>query len=302
MTGMHSGELAAVATAFLWTLSTMAWTSAGRRIGSLSVCFHRLMITCVMLAAYGGLVRERWLPTDADGRTWLLLGLSGLLGFFLSDLCAFEALLLIGPRLTLLFFTLSPPIAAAISWGFLGEALNARHWLAMLVTLAGITWVVLERSEAETAARPPRRWTIGLVLAIAAAVSQAAGMVLSRNGIGQYDAVAATFIRVLGALPGYLLLVSVLARWNLIFTSLRQFQAMGIVVAGSVVGPFLGVVLCMVALRHSPAGVVATIVSTMPVLVLPFTILVYRERVSLRAVAGAVISVIGVALMCLGDA
>jgi drug/metabolite transporter (DMT)-like permease len=279
----------------------MAWTSAGRRIGSLSVCFHRLMITCLFLAAYGGLVRQRWLPTDADGPTWLLLGLSGLLGFFLSDLCAFEALLLIGPRLTLLFFTLSPPIAAAISWVFLDEALTARHWLAMLVTLAGIAWVVLERPDAEEAAHPPRRWTIGLLLAITAAVAQAAAMVLSRQGIGQYDAVAATFIRVLGALPGYLLLVSVAARWNSVFTSLRHVQAMGIVVVGSVIGPFLGVVLCMVALRHSPAGVVATIVSTMPVLVLPFSILVYRERVSLRAAAGAVLSVVGVGLMCWGQ-
>jgi drug/metabolite transporter (DMT)-like permease len=36
----------------------------------------------------------------------------------------------------------------------------------------------------------------------------------------------------------------------------------------------------------------------MPVLVLPFAILLFREKVSFRAAAGAVISVLGVALMC----
>jgi Amt family ammonium transporter len=59
MKEMQLGELAAVAAAVLWTLSTLAWTSSGRRIGALAVSFHRLMITCVFLAVYGGLVRAK---------------------------------------------------------------------------------------------------------------------------------------------------------------------------------------------------------------------------------------------------
>ena len=136
---------------------------------------------------------------------------------------------------------------------------------------------------------------------MAAAMAQATGMVLSRKGIGNYDAVAATLIRVLGALPGYLVFVTVLRRWPSIFAAVRQTRAMAIVLTGSLIGPLLGVVLCMIALRHCPAGVVTTIVSTMPVLVLPFSILLFHERVSLRAVAGAVLSVVGVALMCWGS-
>jgi drug/metabolite transporter (DMT)-like permease len=68
---------------------------------------------------------------------------------------------------------------------------------------------------------------------------------------------------------------------------------------GVPVGPFAGVILFMVALRHCHAGVVSTIVATMPVLILPFSILLYRERVSLRAVGGALISVAGVAMLML---
>ena len=62
---------------------------------------------------------------------------------------------------------------------------------------------------------------------------------------------------------------------------------MGILCLGTLVGPFAGVILFLVALRHSPAGVVLTIVATMPVLILPFSIFLYRERVSLRAAGGA---------------
>ena len=120
----------------------------GHRIGSLAVCFLRLLITCVFLSVYGGVVRNSWLPTDADRQTWWLLGLSGMFGFFVADVCSFRALLLIGPRLTLLILSLIPPTAAVLSWIFLEEQLTLRHWLAMAITLAGITWVVLERSGA----------------------------------------------------------------------------------------------------------------------------------------------------------
>jgi drug/metabolite transporter (DMT)-like permease len=300
MQGTQLGELAAVAAAVLWTLSTLAWTSSGRRIGALAVSFHRLLITCVFLAVYGGLVHGRCLPTDASGETWLILGLSGLMGFFVCDLCAFKALLMIGPRLTLLLQALSPPTAAIISWIVMGETLVARQWLAMVVTISGITWVVLERQAHPGAARSERPSAAGILLAVTAAVAQAIAMMLSRRGIGQYDAFAATFIRVLAAIPGYVVLLTVLGRWPAVFGAVRDARAMAIVTVGCVVGPFLGVAVCMVALRHSPTGVVATIVNTMPVLILPFAILMYRERVSFRAAAGALVTVIGVGLMCWG--
>ena len=300
MTGLQIGELAAVGAAVLWTLSTLAWTSSGRRIGALPVSFHRLMITSVFLVLYGGLVRGRWLPTDADGRTWLILGLSGLMGFFVCDLCAFKALLMIGPRLTLLLQALSPPTAAILSWIVMGETLLARQWVAMGITLGGITWVVLERQAGTGAERGRRPSAAGVLLAVVAALTQAIAMMLSRQGIGQYDAVAATFIRVLAAIPGYVVLLTVVGRWPAVFAAVRDARAMAIVTVGCIVGPFLGVAVCMVALRHSPTGVVATIVNTMPVLILPFAILMYRERVSFRAAAGALVTVIGVGLMCWG--
>lgn len=298
MNGPHLGEWAAMATAFLWTLSMLTWTLAGKQIGSLAVCFWRLMISLLLLTAFSGLVRHRWLPTDAEGQTWLWLSLSGLAGYFLSDLCAFRALLLIGPRRTLLFQSLSPPAAALISWLFLGESLSTRHWLAMAVTLTGITWVVRERRERMEFEATAGQVRAGIALAAAAAFAQATGAVLSRKGIGDYDAVAATFIRVLGALPGYIVLLTVLRRWPPIFAALRQTRAVAIVCVGSLIGPLLGVTLFMIALRHTTAGVVTTIVSTMPVLVLPFAHFLFHEKITLRAVAGAVLSVLGVALMC----
>jgi drug/metabolite transporter (DMT)-like permease len=297
MTTVQLGELAAIGTALLWTLSALAWTSAGKHIGTVALSFIRLVVAMLMLAVYGKLVRGLALPTDATPRTWLILASSGLMGFFVADLCLFKSFLLIGPRLSLLVLSLSPPIAALISWVFLSEALAARQWMAMAVTLGGIAWVVFEQQDSDKKPHERRGLRLGILLALAGAAGQAIGGVLSRHGIGDYDAAAATFIRILGGLAGYLVLITLLGRWPQTLAATGHRRAMFILTLGALVGPFAGVVLCMVAFRHCQAGIVLTIIATMPVLILPFSILLYREKVSLRAVSGAVISVFGVAML-----
>jgi drug/metabolite transporter (DMT)-like permease len=302
MTWEQIGEIAAVGTAVLWTLSTLAWTSAGRHIGALPVSFLRLVIACVPLAAYGAVVRGHWLPTEAGSHTWLILGVSGLFGFFLADLCLFKAFLLIGPRLSLLLQSFTPPVTALISWWFLRDQLAWRQWLAMVITLTGVVWVVLEQPANDAERLPWKVLSRGIFLALISAVAAAVGYVLSKRGIGDCDPVAATFIRILGAMAGYIVLVTLFGRWNAIAAASRHTRAMGIITLGAMVGPFLGVALCMVALRYCRAGVTATIISTMPVLILPFLVVLYREKVSLRAAGGAVVSVAGVALLMMQPA
>ena len=102
------GEFAAVGTALLWTLSAVAWTTAGRHVGALVVSFVRLLVATVLLAGHGLLFRGLVLPTDASYEQWRVLGLSGFLGFFLADLLLFKAFLMIGPRRSLLLYSLTP--------------------------------------------------------------------------------------------------------------------------------------------------------------------------------------------------
>jgi drug/metabolite transporter (DMT)-like permease len=299
MTPQQLGELAAVGTAVFWTLSAMAWTSAGKYVGAVSVSFVRLLIACVFLMIYGQCTRGMALPTDATASQWLYLGISGFLGFFVSDLCLFNAFLMIGPRRSLLVQSLTPPLAAIISWIFLSETFALRHWAAMGVTLAGIVWVVLEQPDIPHAPDQKKQQRLGLLLAVAAAVAQAFSFTLAKKGIDNYDPVATTFVRILGALAAYLALLTVLGHWRSILNTVRHRRAMTILSLGALVGPFIGVILSMVAIQHCQVGIVSTILATMPVLILPPTVLVYHEKVSLRAVAGAILSVIGVALLVL---
>ncbi len=299
MTQEQIGEFAALSTAVLWTLSALAWTSAGKHVGSLAVGFLRLVLAVGMLMAYGYFRRGLAWPSDAPLRVWQVLGVSGFLGFFVSDLCLFKAFLVIGPRLSLLVTSLTPLMTVLISWVWQGRNLDSQSWLGMAITLAGVLWVVLEQRDGDEHPHSRKTLRYGLFLAFVATVAQSFGMVLAKDGIANYDPAASALIRVFGALIGYFLLITLIRRWRPIVAASRQRKPMLIVLGGTVVGPVVGVSMCMLALQNCHVGVVTTILATIPVMILPFSVYLYGERVSARAIGGAMIAAAGVALLML---
>jgi len=303
--GVYRGELAALATAFCWTLSALAFTAAARRLGSVVLNLIRLLMAFVLLSVYGWAARGLPLPSDATAHNWFWLSLSGFVGFALGDLCLFRSLVLLGPRLTTLLMALAPPIAAVVGWLWLGEGMSVRGVAGMAMTVAGVAWVVLERrvptaGRAPGALGPPQSVSVaGVLLGLGGAVGQAVGLVLSKLGKAGYDAFAGTQIRIIAAAVGFAVLLTALRAWPRFLAALRHPGGMGYAALGSAFGPALGVALSLVAVEYARVGVAATLMAIVPVLIIPFVILVYREKVSLRAVAGAALAVAGIALLFL---
>jgi len=82
----HFGEFAALLTALFWTVSAIAFETASRRLGSLSVNILKLVIGLVFLSVLIFLRRKILLPADASPENWIWLTLSGLAGFVFGDL------------------------------------------------------------------------------------------------------------------------------------------------------------------------------------------------------------------------
>lgn len=298
MTASFAGQLAALGTATCWAFSALAFDSAARRIGVLTLNLIRLVIAFgfLSLAAWG--MRGLPLPTDATPHAWGWLAVSGLVGFVFGDLCLFRAYVLIGPRLGMLVMSLAPPLTALIGWLVLGETLSGRDLLGMTLTVSGIGWAVLERNPGAALA-DARPSFMGLALAFCGALGQAAGLVLSKVGMGSYDAVAATQVRVLAGAAGYALLFIPLRWWPRVPEALRDRKALALSSVGAFFGPFLGVSLSLYAVRNTVAGVAASIMAVSPVLIIPLVVLLRRERVGIGGIFGTVVAVAGVALLFL---
>jgi drug/metabolite transporter (DMT)-like permease len=310
MRSIPYGELAALGTAACWTTSSLAFTAAGRRIGSLSLNLIRLVLGFFFLVAFCALTRGLPLPTDATREAWAWLSLSGAVGFVIGDLCLFRAFVVIGPRISTLIMSLVPPIAATLGWLWLGERLGPMDLAGMALTLAGIIWVVLERAP-RVAALPGVAAAVqpghtggmsharGIALAVLGAVGQAVGLVLSKLGMGDYDPFAATQIRIIAGIAGFSLVFFAVRWWGRVFESVRHKAGMGYAALGAFSGPFLGVSLSLVAVQRTQTGVATTLMATVPVMILPVLIVFRLERVSVRAAFGAALAVGGVALLWL---
>ena len=292
----HPGELAAMATAVLWTGSAVFFETAGRRIGSLNVNLLRLLLASGFLAVQGLVVHGRALPLDAPLEAWGWLSLSSLAGFVIGDLCLFRALVVIGARLSMLIMALAPLMTSLFGWAALGETLSGTQFLGMMVTLAGIAWAVLETGNGD-GLTGPGKWK-GVALALLGAAGQAGGLVLSKLGLADWhDPFAAAQIRVLTGVAGFTLILTAIHWWPKFALALKDRRGVAFTTAGAIVGPFLGVSMSLLAVQLTQAGVASTIMATTPVLILPVVIFVKRERVSPRAAFGAVMAVAGVAVL-----
>ena len=302
---LHVGELAALTTAVCWATSSIAFTRAGRRIGSLSLNLLRLSLALVFAATLATIRHGHPVPLGATTEQWLWLSLSGLVGFVLGDLCLFRAFVTLGPRLSLLLMATAPPMTALLGWLALGERLAAIDLAGMALTLAGITWVLTSQpAEARPAPQvgqepPDMSRRTGVLLGLGGALGQAGGLVLSKHGMGDYDAFAATQIRILAGIAGFAAIYTAIGWWPKFFTALRDRPSLKLATLGATLGPFLGVSFSLVAVQNTAAGVAASIMATTPILVIPLSAWLDREKIRWPDLAGAVLAIAGVALLFL---
>ncbi len=301
---MYFGEIAALLTAVFWTVTSMSFESAGKKVGSLSVNLIRLVVAFFIYGVVNYFRRGLFLPLDATTESWLWLALSGLVGFVMGDLLLFQAFVVIGARISMLIMALTPPITVFVSWMILGEVLSPMNWLGMIVTLTGISIVILKREKKEENSKKRRKISTnysftGILLAFGGAVGQGVGLVLSKKGMGEYDAFAASHIRVITGTIGFAIIILIAKKYGKVWKALQHKPAMKRIALGSLFGPFLGVSFSLLAIQHTQAGIAATIMSIVPVLIIPPAILFFHEKVNWKEIIGAVITVGGVAVFFL---
>ncbi len=292
------GELAAVATAISWTLVGLFFSQASKRIGSVSVNFYKLIFGFTMLSITAYFVRGVAFPVDATLKNWIWLALSGVVGFFLGDYFMLKAYVEVGVRVSMLMMASSPPMAALLGFIFLSERLPSSALLGMLMTIAGIVLVILSKDKEQGRMRV--RYSIkGLTYAFIGAFGSAAGMVFSKVGLGDYNTMAATQIRIIAGFLCFVIFVTVRKEWKNLRSAIKDRTALKYTFLGSIFGPFIGVNLSLVALKYTSTGIVSTITSMTPVTIIPFSIVLFKEKIKPREIFGALLSVSGVAILLL---
>ncbi|MFH0883122.1 MAG: DMT family transporter [bacterium] len=290
------GEVAALGTAFLWSFSSMLFASAGRRIGSLTVNRLRLLVATLLLMGLHTLFTGSPIPHGSP-LAWMWLALSGIIGFAIGDTLLFRTFVILGPRIGMVLMTLTPVFSALLALILLDQRMSLLQQSGMITVIAGVSWAVIHRPPLVTSSKegPP---ALGIVLGILSSLCQATGLVLSRLGMDAGPPpLTANLMRLLSALAVMTLIFVFRGRIVEVAAALKDRIALTQLTSASTFGPVVGVWLSLVAVNLAPIGIAATLMSISPVLLIPLSHFLLRERIHPQSVIGTGVAVIGVALL-----
>jgi drug/metabolite transporter (DMT)-like permease len=304
---MYIGELISIGVAFSWTATALLSELGSKRLGNLTLNVLRMALALLFSMVMFWVVMGSPWPSGGtiEAYGWMLL--SGLVGYVIGDFCLFQCYIIIGSRYGQLFMTLAPLAAALTAWIALGQQMSAVSIVAMLVTLTGIAISVLGRGE-------HRRVSLslplsGVLFAVAAAVCQGVGLVLSKIGMDHYDAssipawlvpFSANFFRCVAGIVGFSLLLYLREGFSPLREALHDRKGMSVATATTIFGPFVGVGFSLMAVQYTSAGIASTLMALTPIIIILPSYWLFRQPITWRAVVGALISVVGVSLFFLG--
>lgn len=296
---------AALLTTLLFATSAICGYRTSKRIGGIEANFWRLTLALFFLATW-----THFFGKDFEGAPgWFML--SGLLGVGVGDTAYFQALPRLGSRRTILLCQcLTAPFAVLIEFFWLGTKLNLAEILCVAVILGGVAIALKPDDHLKISAHD---WQIGITSSVMSAMGAAFGAVLIRKAFftahadGFFpDAGTTGFQRVLGGI-----LIPAIAM--LLFKARSAHKHGGLfepktlqvsrekwatlwpwVLANALAGQTLGVTCMQWALQTTQAGIVAAIIATTPIFLLPMTRIVEKEKIGFHSIVGVIIAVAGV--------
>lgn len=296
---MFIGEIAALLTAFCWVGSSVSFEYSGKKVGSLVLNLMRLVISLFIITIINFFITNGFRDLSVSPEAFQALLFSGLVGFVIGDMFLFQAFVEIGARVSMLIMALAPPITAVLSYFILGETLGLIQILGMMLTFIGIAIVITgkEKGSQKIVVKHPLK---GITFAFLGAVGQALGLILSKVGVAELNPFVATEIRIFSGILGFILIISLTKKWPNFFSAFKNKTAMVGITIGSLFGPVIGVSLSLMAIKYTSTAIASTLMAIVPILIIPVSIIFFKEKIKANEVIGALVGVLGVAVIFMG--
>ena len=292
---MPLSELLAIGAATCIALSGMLISELTGKVHVLRLARWQLTAAFVMTALAAS-VTGGWRTLDQPALVYLAL--SSLFGIMIASTTYFATIYAIGPRSTALLFSLTSPFALMLGYIFLGETISLRQSLGIALVIAGIVLAIGLPGGGKGAPVQKIAWG-GIALGVVTALGQALGSLFARPamaaGVEPFAAMAvrsglaAFFFALIAFLP--------LPAWRGSYTFAPRLLVIAVVAA--FFGTGLGMSLLMAALASGKVGIVSTLSSMTPVVILPMVWIRTGKAPPLLAWIGAALAVVGTGLISL---
>ncbi|MDP3198079.1 DMT family transporter [Tabrizicola sp.] len=284
-----------LAAAAAFAASAMFIDSVSGRVGPLQLSRWQMslafLMTVVVVLVTGG-----WRSLDPEMVLWLTA--SSVSGIMVGSLTYIATIQYTGPRISALLFTTASPFALILGFGFRAETVSPLQAAGVGLIVAGIALAVMGPKQDEGARTPKPLW-IGILLGLVTSFAQALGSLLARPAmLAGADPVAAMVVRSGTGALFFIALLTLPALRPATLPSRPELRQIGL---SALAGMVVGMSFLMAALARGDVGIVTTLSSTTPILILPMVWAAYRRISGPTAWAGAVLAVIGTALISLSS-
>jgi uncharacterized membrane protein len=284
-----------LAAAAAFAASAMFIDQVSGRVGPLQLSRWQMSFAFLMTAAIVA-VTGGWQTLDLSMILWLTA--SSASGIMVGSLTYIATIQFTGPRISALLFTTASPFALALGFGFRDETVSLIQAAGVGLIVAGIALAVMGPSQEEGARTPKPLW-IGIGLGLVTSFAQALGSLLARPAmLAGADPVAAMVVRSGTGALFFIGLLAIPAFRPLALPSRPQVRQIGL---SALAGMVIGMSFLMAALAQGDVGIVTTLSSTTPILILPMVWAIYRRVPGPLAWVGSVMAVIGTALISMNN-
>lgn len=287
------GALAALGSGLSWALGSILFHRLAVGVSPLGLNLAKGLLGLVYLGVALAFVGVTTMSLSSAA----FLAASGVVGIALGDTLFFIALIRLKPRRTVLLATVGQALTVVLAMVVLGERPSIVVWVGIVAIVSGVTWVMREQTGDND---EQVNQFVGVLAGIGAALAMSVGLILAKMGLAECSALQATAVR-LAAGMGALLLIALtrgqLRAWLRPFAQrsrLLELAWADVVIVGG------GFYLSMLALALTDVTITSVLTSTEPLFVLPLAAWILKERITKRAMAGAVLATFGVALILSG--
>lgn len=304
-------EAFAIAAAFCFALSSMFLAELKGRVPLFQLARWQMVATFAMTGAIS-LLLGGW-RTVGPLQVWQLAG-SSLAGITIASTTYFATIYAVGPRITALLFSLTAPFAVVLGYLAYGETISGRQGLGIVLVLTGIVLAlgihdavkpaaaeIVPVGDAPGGTAPSAAaagFWLGILFGVVTALGQAVGSLLARPAM----AAGVEPFTAMGLRSGLAALLFIALSATPLGRNSRQpvrAGALGLVVASAFIGTTLGMSLLMAALHAGHVGIVSTLSSMTPVLILPLVWARSGKVPGALAWLGALLAIAGTALISL---
>jgi drug/metabolite transporter (DMT)-like permease len=288
------GEIAALSAALLWSFTAFIFSAVQAKIGAVMLNIIRCALAAVYLGATILVFQIEFNPSILQV---VYLSLSGIIGLIIGDSFLFKSYSFVGPRIGMLVHSSNPIMAALLAFIFFSESLTFLSVIGIFITLAGISLVIIQRDNSSDV---KNKTANGVIFAFIGALGQAVGLIFVKLAFidGEIHSLSATFIRMISSFVIFLPIGLFTKRFsNPALNLFRDKKLLRLIFIGSVIGPFLGITLSIVSIEYAKIGVASTIMSTVPIIMLPLSHFINKEKLSWKSIWGAVVAVAGITLL-----